>query len=154
MSQSNRFAGAPAGGAKPLDQTVWRAWLEKNRRQERQRAAARIKAVKWACIGVLLVTVVVSSSVLTPYISAYEAGVRFAIGLGALILLLESLRGRQYALLALFAVLVLLFNPLFPVFAFSGNGAILLASVLPFLASLLCINERTPGAVAPASIPG
>ena len=154
MSQTNHFGGTPAGGAKPLNQIVWRAWLEKNRRQESQRAAARRKVVKWACIGVLLATVVVSSSVFPPYVSTYEAMVRFAIGLSALILLLESLRGRQYALMALFAVIVLLFNPLFPVFAFSGNGAILLASVLPFIASLLWINERTPGAAVPASIPG
>jgi hypothetical protein len=154
MSQTNHFDGAPAGHSKPLDQIVWRAWLEKNRRQERQRAAARSKVVKWACIGILLVTVVVSSSVFPPYVSTYEAVVRFAIGLSAVVLLFESLRGRQYALMALFAVIVLLFNPLLPAFAFSGNGAILLASVLPFIASLLWINERTPGAVAPASIPG
>jgi uncharacterized protein DUF6804 len=154
MSQTSHFAGAPAGGAKPLDQTVWRAWLEKNRQQESQRAFARIKAVKWACIGVLLVTVVMSSWVLTPSVSAYEAMVRFAMGLGAIILLLESLRARQYALAVLFAALVLLFNPFLPTFALAGNGALLLASALPFVASLVWIKERTPRAAVPASAAG
>jgi predicted membrane protein len=149
MSQTSHFAGAPAGGAKPLDQTVWRAWLEKNRQQESQRAFVRRKAVKWACIGILLAAVVVSSSVLTPYISTYEAVVRFAIGLGALILLFESLQARQFALMVLFAALVLLFNPLLPPFALAGNGALLLASVLPFVASLVWINERTQRAAVP-----
>ncbi|MFL6448809.1 MAG: hypothetical protein ACJ746_14130 [Bryobacteraceae bacterium] len=51
-----------------------------------------MKALKWACVGVLLATVVVSSSVLTPYVSVYEAVMRFAIGLGAIILLFESRR--------------------------------------------------------------
>jgi hypothetical protein len=154
MSQTSHFAGAPAGGAKPLDLIVWRAWLEKNRQQESQRAFVRRKAVKWACIGVLLVAAVVSSSVLTPAISAYEAVVRFAMGLGALLLLLESLRARQYALTALFAVIVLLFNPFLPTFALAGNGALLLASALPFVASLVWINERTQRAAVPASALG
>jgi hypothetical protein len=153
MSQSSHFAGAPAGCAKPLDQAVWRAWLEKNRQQERQRAFARRKAVKWACMGVLFVAAAVSSSVLTPSVSAYEAVVRFAIGLGAIIFLSESLRARQYALVVLFAALVLLFNPLLPTFALAGNGALLLASVLPFVASLVWIKERTPRADAPAPAP-
>jgi hypothetical protein len=151
MSQTNCFAGAPAGGAKPLDLIVWRAWLEKNRQQERQRAFVRRKAVKWACIGLLLVAAVVSSSVLTPSVSAYEAVVRFAIGLGAIILLFESLRARQFALMVLFAAIVLLFNPFLPTFALAGNGALLLASVLPFVASLVWINERTQRAAVPAS---
>jgi hypothetical protein len=98
---------------------------------------------------VLLATVVISSSVLTPAVSTYEAVVRFAMGLGALILLWESLRARQYALTALFAAIVLLFNPFLPTFALAGNGALLLASVLPFVASLVWINERTPRAAVP-----
>jgi hypothetical protein len=154
MSQTSHFAGAPAGGAKPLDQTVWRAWLAKNRQQERQRAFARRKAVKWACIGVLLVAVVVSSSVWTRSVSTYEAVVRFALALGAIVLLFESLRARQYALAILFAAIVLLFNPFLPTFALAGNGALLLASMLPFVASLVWINERTQRAAVPASALG
>ena len=152
MSQTNHFAGTPADCTKPLDLIVWGAWLENNRQQDIQRAFARMKAVKWACVGLLLATVVVSSSVLTPYVSAYEAVVRFAIGLGAIILLFESLKARQYALAVLFAAILLLFNPIVPAFALAGNGALLLASVLPFVASLVRINERTQRAGVPAAI--
>lgn len=129
--------------SKPLDEAVWRAWLKKNLQEERQRAAARIKAVKWACIGVLMVAAVVSSYVFSPYVSMYRAVVRLAIGLGAIVIMFESLRARQYAFTALFAAIVLLFNPLLPLFALSGNGLILFASVLPFVASLVWMKDRT-----------
>src|SRR5947209_2792000 len=106
-----------AHSSKPLNETVWRAWLNKNLLEEGQRAAARIKAVKWACIGVLLATAVVSSYVFPPFVSTYQTAVRFAIGLGAIVIMFESLRTRQYAFTALFAAVVLLFNPVLPIFA-------------------------------------
>jgi hypothetical protein len=140
-----------AHSSKPLDETVWRAWLTKNLLEERQRAVARIKAVKWACIGVLMATAVVSSYVLTPYVSTYQTAVRVAIGLGAIILLFESLRARRYTFTALFAAIVLLFNPVFPIFALSGNWLILLASILPFVASLVWLKERPQRAAVSTS---
>jgi hypothetical protein len=154
MSHTIHFEGprdSQAHSSKPLNETVWRAWLNKNLLEERQRAAARIKAVKWACIGVLMATAVVSSYVFTPYISAYQTVVRVAIGLGAIILLFESLRARQYAFTAVFAAIVLLFNPVLPIFALSGNWPIFLASLLPFVASLVWMKERTRRAAAPIS---
>ena len=42
-----------AYSSKPLDETVWRAWMKKNLLEEKRRAAARNKGVNWACIGVL-----------------------------------------------------------------------------------------------------
>ena len=80
-----------------------------------------------------------------------DVALGFPLGLGAIILLFESLRARQFTLMILFAALVLLFNPLLPTFALAGNGALLLVSVLPFVASLVWINERTPRAAVPAS---
>jgi hypothetical protein len=146
MSNTIGFQGArelQAHSQNPLDETAWRAWLGKNLLQERQRAAARIKAVKWACIGVLVVSAVASSYIFTTYVSAYQAVVRFAIGLGAIVIMFESLRARQYAFTALFAAVVVLFNPLLPTFALAGNWVILFAGVLPFLASLVWMKERT-----------
>jgi hypothetical protein len=134
--------------SKPLDETVWRAWLEKNRVEEAQSAVARIQIVKWACIGVLIASGVVSSYISTPYDSAYQAVVRFAIALGATVLMFESLRGRQYSFTVLFAALVLLFNPVLP-FALAGTGLFLFASVLPFVASLIWMKERTRMAAVP-----
>ena len=82
--------------SKPLDEAVWRAWLQKNLLQERRRAVARLKAVNWACIGVLTVAVVASSYVSTSYVSTYQAVMRVAIGLGGTVMMFESLRTRQY----------------------------------------------------------
>lgn len=45
---------------KPLDEIVWHGCFEKTFCQGRQRAGAPIKAVKWACMGVLVATAVVS----------------------------------------------------------------------------------------------
>jgi hypothetical protein len=154
MSHIIHFEGPPASlahSSKPLDETVWHAWLNKNLIQERQRSAARIKAVKWACIGVLMATAAVSSYVFSPYVSAYQAVVRFAIALGAIVMMFESLRTRQYAFTGLFAAVVLLFNPVVPIFTFAGNWAILLAAVLPFVASLAWMKERTERAAVPTS---
>jgi len=92
------------GSSKPLDETVWRAWLSKNLLEERERAVARIKAVKWACLGVLTTTAVVSSYVFSPYA----------------------------------------FSP-------AGNWVILLAAVLPFVAALAWMKERTRRAAVPTS---
>jgi uncharacterized protein DUF6804 len=128
---------------KSLDETVWRAWLQKNFLQERQRAAARIKAVNWACIGVLLVAAVVSSYIFPSYVSTYQGVLRIIIALGATIMTFESVRTRQYVSTALFAGIALLFNPVLPAFALSGNWPILFASALPFFAALASMRERT-----------
>jgi len=127
--------------SKPLDETMWRTWLKKNLLEERQRAVARIKVVKWACIGALMATGIVSPYVSTPNISAYQTVVRFVIALGATFILFESLRVRRYTFAALFGAIVLLFNPVLPTFSLSGNSPILLASILPFAASLIWMKE-------------
>lgn len=133
---------------------MWRAWLNKNLLEERQRTAARIKAVKWVCIGVLIATAVVSSYVFSPYVSAYQTVVRFAIGLGAIVIMFESFRMQQYAFTALFAAVVLLFNPVVPTSAPGGNWVIFLAGVLPFVASLVWMKERPQRAAVPTSALG
>jgi hypothetical protein len=154
MSPIIHFEGPPDSqvhSSKPLDESVWRAWVNKNLLEERQRAAARIKAVKWTCIGVLMATAVASSYVVPPYVTSYQAVVRFAIGLGAIVMMFQSLRTRQYAFTALFAAVILLFNPVVPAFALAGNWLILLASVLPFVASLVWMKERPRKVAASAS---
>jgi len=130
-----------------LDETVWSAWMQKNLLQERQGVAARAKGVKWACLGVLLITAASSSYVFPPYVSGYETVVRFAIGIGAMLIMFQSLRARQYTFTALFAALILLFNPVFPTFAFSGSWLILLVSMIPFIASLVWMKGTSSRAV-------
>ncbi len=129
--------------SKPLDEAVWRAWLKKNRLDEKRRAAGRIKAANWVCIGVLMAAMLVSSYVSTSYVSTYQAIVRVAIGLGGTVMIFESLRTRQYISAASFVGIVALFNPIFPAFALSENWPILLVSALPFAAALIWMRELT-----------
>ena len=134
MDHSQETPGLSPGGPKPLDQEVWRAWQQKNRLQERQKAVARMKAVKWLCIALLIVTAVLFSP-----LSPYHVIVRFTVAFGALVVMMQGLRTRRYAFAILFAALIFLYNPFVPTFAFSGSWQRLLvfASALPFLASLI-----------------
>ena len=127
----------PKRCSKPLDQEIWRAWQEKNRLQDMRNAVSRMKAVKWLCIAVLIATAVLFS-----HLSPYHAVVRFAVALGALVIMMQGFHTRRYVFAALFAALVLLYNPFVPAFTFSGDWQRLfvLASLLPFLASLIWMN--------------
>jgi hypothetical protein len=58
---------------KPLDEAVWCGGSRNISSKKDGRAVGRIKTVNWACIGVLLVAVVVSSYVSTFYVSTYQA---------------------------------------------------------------------------------
>ena len=144
MSRTTRLC-APGDlqthSVKPLDEAVWRAWIEKNLEEERSRAAARTRAVNWICIGVLASAVVTSSHLSLIYVPAYQAVVRLAIGVGATVIMFDHIRARNRGFTALFAAMVLLFNPLLPVFALSRNESTLLASILPFVASLLWMRH-------------
>ncbi len=137
MHHSDEIHGFPQEGSKPLNQEVWRAWKEKNRLQEGQRAVTRMKAVKWLCIAVLLAT-----AFFLPQLSPYHVIVRFAVALGAIAVMMQGLHTRHYVFAVLFAATVLLYNPFAPTFLFSGGWQRLfvLTSVLPFLASLVWMN--------------
>jgi hypothetical protein len=132
--------GAPRpsqDGLKPLDQEVWRAWQDKNHLAEGRRAVTRMKAVKWACIAILIVTGVLFSP-----LSPCHVIVRFLVALGALAVMVQGLHTQRYAFTALFAGLVCLYNPFVPTFAFSGSWQrwLVFASALPFLMSLIWMN--------------
>jgi hypothetical protein len=81
--------------------------LNKNILKDEKRAVARIKNVKWVCIDLLLATATISSHVLPLYVTSYEAVVRFAIVLGAIAILFESLPPRDNMPLLLFSRLSL-----------------------------------------------
>ena len=144
MSHTTRFYApehAQTHTSKPLDEAVWRAWIEKNLGEERSRAAARTRAVNWICIGVLASAAVTSPHLSLIYVPGYQAMVRLAIGVGATVIMFDHLRTRNYGFTALFAAMVLLFNPLLPAFTLSRNESTLLASILPFVASLLWMRH-------------
>jgi hypothetical protein len=123
----------------PLDEGVWQAWMERGRARDRRDTAARLKAVEWASITVLLVAAGLWSQ-LTPY----EIVVRFLVAAGAIFVMFQAFHVRHYALGATFAALALLFNPVAPLFSFSGGWqrALVVASAIPFVVSLAWRNTR------------
>jgi hypothetical protein len=120
---------------KPLDEAVWQAWALKGRVEEERGDAARMKALKWISLaGLLFAAAAGLWSQLTPY----DAGVRLLVDAGAILLMFQALHRRDYAFGAVFGALVFLYNPVAPVFSFSGQWqqALVAVSALPFVASL------------------
>jgi hypothetical protein len=127
--------------AKPLDEAVWQAWLVKGRVRKERSQAARAKAVKWISLaGLLLAAAAGLWSQLTPY----EVGVRVLVTAGAMVLMFQAFHTRDHAFAAVFGALVLLYNPVAPVFSFSGEWqrALVVASAAPFIASLAWRNAK------------
>ncbi len=125
--------------AKPLDEVVWQAWVAQGRAQDRRSSAARIKAVKWVSIAGLLAAAGLWSQ-LTPY----EVVVRFIVAAGAIVVMFQAFNARHYAFAAVFGALALVYNPVAPVFSFSGDWqrALVVTSAVPFVASLAWSNVR------------
>ena len=118
---------------KPLNEQVWRAWVAKGRVADERGREFRLKALKIVVIAGLL-----SAAMLWAQAVSFEVVVRFMVGAGAIAVMIQSLRTGRYAFAAVFAALVVLFNPIAPVFEFSGDWqrALLVACAAPFVASL------------------
>jgi len=125
--------------AKPLDETVWQAWLLKSRVREEKSHAARMKAVKWMSLAALLLA---AGAGTWSQFAPYEVGLRILVTAGAMVLMSQAFQRRDHAFAAVFGALVLLYNPVAQVFSFSGEWqrALIVASALPFVASLTWRN--------------
>ena len=125
--------------SKPLDEAVWQAWAFKGRAQDRRNSAARMQAVRWVSIAGLL-----AAAGLWSHLAPYDLAVRFLVAACAMVVMFQAFHARHYAFAAVFGALVLLYNPVVPVFSFSGDwlGAVVMASAVPFLASLAGRNPR------------
>lgn len=95
--------------------------------------AAHITAVKWVGIAGLLAT----SMIWSP-LAPYGVAVRFVLTLCSLFLMYTALRVHRYAFAAAFGALMIFYNPIFPVFNFSGDWqrVVPLLSAVPFVMSL------------------
>lgn len=115
------------------DGAVWQAWIAKGQRHDRRSNAARLKAIQWVSIAVLLVAAGFWS-----HITPCWTVVRFIVSIGAIVLLFHAFHARRYVFAAVFGALVLLYNPVAPVFSFPGDWqhVFVAASAAPFLASL------------------
>jgi hypothetical protein len=125
--------------AKPLDEAVWQAWLEKGRERDRRNSAARMVAVKWVSLAGLVMV-----AALWSYLGPYDVIARFVVAVGAIAVMFHAIHDGRYALAAVFAAVALLYNPVMPAFSFSGDWprALVLASAVPFVASLTAPTVR------------
>ena len=119
--------------AKLIDDGVWQAWVAKGRARDRQSRETRIKALKWSSIVGLL-----GVAGLWSQLTSYDLVIRCVVAAAGLGMMFDAFSRRQYALVAAFAALAVLYNPVAPVFSFSGNWqrALVVASAIPFVTSL------------------
>lgn len=119
------------------DETAWRAWVAKGRARDRRNSAACMKAVKWVSLAGLFAVVALWSR-----LAPYDVVVRFIVAAGSIIVMFHAIRARHYVFAALFGAFALLYNPVVPVFGFSGDWqrAVVVASAAPFVVSLASRN--------------
>jgi hypothetical protein len=127
--------------AKPLDESVWQAWVLKGRAQDERSRAAGMKAVTWISLVTLLLA---AATGFWPHITLYDIAVRFLIAASGLVLMFQAFHTRHYAFATVFGALALLYNPVAPVFSFSRQwqSAFVMASAIPFIASLTWRNAK------------
>jgi hypothetical protein len=117
MSESARSPDSPAViKANELDESTWRAWQLKNAEQDRRRAAARMVAVKYACLALLLVTTVLWESV-----GSYHIPIRFALAVGALAVAGQERRLRSHGFVLTFLAIAVIYNPIVAIFPISSG---------------------------------
>jgi hypothetical protein len=144
MSTSVELQGSPTVWepplSRPLDEAVWQAWVGKGRAQDTRSSTARVKAVNWVSIAALL-----AAAGLWSFHAPYDIVLRFIVAAGAIVVMFHAFHARHYAFAALLGALALLYNPVVPVFSFSGDWqrAVVVASAAPFVASLAWRNVRT-----------
>lgn len=126
--------------AKPLDEAVWQRWIEKGRARDKRNSAFRAKAVKWVSLAGLVIV-----AGLWSHLGPYNVVARFVVAAGAIAVMVHTIHAGRYAFAAVFAALALLYNPVVPVFSFSGDWprALVVASAVPFVASLTAPLVRT-----------
>lgn len=119
--------------AKPLDEVVWQAWVAKNREQDQRGSDSRMKALKWASILSLFVAAALGSQ-----LAPYDVVVRFIVMAGGIATMFQAHRAHRIAYVAVFGAIATLYNPVMPVFTFSGTWqhALVAASTIPFIATL------------------
>jgi hypothetical protein len=122
-----------------VKESVWQAWVAKGRADDRRGSEARVKLTKWLAIAALMV-----AGALWSNLAPYEVVVRFIVFAAAIVAMSSSIRRGNYPIAVLFGAMMLLYNPVWPVFAFTGIWAriLVLSSAIPFAASLRAGGAR------------
>ncbi|HLJ51704.1 MAG TPA: DUF6804 family protein [Bryobacteraceae bacterium] len=124
---------------KVLDEASWQAWVAKGRTKDDRSNAALVRVAK--CIAAVAL---IAAAAFWSYVTPYDIGIRFIASMGAVVVMFQALYAGQYAFAVIFAALMLLYNPVVPVFAFSGEWqrVVVVLSAVPFLASLAWAKAR------------
>lgn len=125
-----------------VKESVWQAWVAKARAEDRRGADARVRLTRWLAIAAVL-----AAGAFWSNLAPYEVVVRFIVSFAAIVALGRTIRSKNYPAAVLFAALAVLYNPIFPVFAFAGIWAriLVIATALPFLATLRSDRARSAG---------
>jgi hypothetical protein len=125
--------------SKRVDETGWQGWMEKGRTRDRRNSPALFTAVKWVSLAGLLVI-----AGLWSHLTRYDVVARFVVAAGAIVLILHAIHAGHYVLAAVFGMLALLYNPVAPVFSFSGEWqrVVVMVSAAPLVASLASRSLR------------
>jgi hypothetical protein len=118
---------------KALDEAVWNAWLDKNSARDRRNHAFHMEAVRWGCIGVLLLAAGLSFQHVFVFPVVVIKVIQFALTLGAIAFAWQTISSRRYVLALAFATVAVLFEPLLPSSWLFQNSPVLLLSTLPFI---------------------
>lgn len=122
-----------AQNPKPLDEAVWNAWLDRNSAKDRRNHAFHMEAVRWGCIGLLLLAAGLSFQHAFPYPLLGTKVFQFALTLGAIAFAWQTISSRRYVLSLAFASVAVLFQPLLPSSWLFQNSPVLLVCTLPFI---------------------
>lgn len=122
-----------AQSAKTLDEAVWNAWLNRNAAKEKRKHAFRMEAVRWGCIGLLLLACGLSFQHAFVYPLLSTKVFQFALTLGAIAFVGQASSSHRYLLAVAFLIVAVLFNPLLPGSWLFRNSPVLLGSTLPFI---------------------
>lgn len=125
----------------PFDEPDRQVWLVQHPPKKRGGSTA-VKVVKWASIMGLL-----ALGGLWSRVTPLEVAARFLVAAGAIVVMARALLAERYAVLAVAGALVLLYNPLAPLFDLSGDWqrAVFVAAAAPLLALLIWRDMKTGG---------
>jgi hypothetical protein len=125
-------------GMKRTEETVWRAWLDRNRTQETHRQHRRETVFSIVLIGAFVVAALLGSGAVE-----YSTAVSAALAIGAAIAAFHALNAGRYVAATLFACMAVIYNPGYPLLALSGAFAtVTLLGSAALLAMPLVFNGR------------
>jgi hypothetical protein len=121
-----------------LEPPGWQEWPVESL-PKKWSSAAVAKAAKWASIAGLL-----ALGGLWSRVTPLEVAARFMVDAGAILVMAQALLARRYTMVAVSLALVLLYNPVAPLFELSGDWqrAVLVAGATPFLVLLIWRDMR------------